>query len=119
MIWQIDVVLAVAVVSIISGVTSVYNAYIIRKERKNAPDNKRWEEFEEWRKSVDKKLDNDSRRFKDFERMVGTLDKFQRVSLKVSKGILQLSATEKSENHAEEVKLLEREIDSFLIEKEL
>ena len=116
MTWEMDLTAILAVISLICGITTILSAYKAYKAQKNVPNEKRWEDFETWKKDVDRKLDHDNRKIQDFERTISTLDQFQRVLLKAIKGIL---TTQKTDEYADEIRQIGREIDIFLIEKGL
>ena len=110
----IDVNVVMTIMSLAGGAVALLSAYRAYRERKNSPAEKRWEELGHWQKEVDRKLANDNESIKMIERGLATLDAFQRLLLKATKGMLHLS---RGDNAAEEAERIEGEIDRFLIEK--
>jgi hypothetical protein len=102
------------VLALCATVISVVVGYGTIKQRKDAPNEKRWAGYEEWKAHVDECLNHDNRKIGHFEREFDKSDDFQRIMLRSIKGVLDHLA---SGNHGEDMKEIIKQIDTFLIDK--
>lgn len=113
-------VILAGALSLLATAISMIVGYGTIKQRKEAPNEERWKEYDIWRRkvderllSVDEKLDNDNRKLKKVDIEQVQNQEFQRLVLKCMKGIIAASPSVTTD----EMKRVSSDIDDFLLHR--